>query len=709
MASFCSNCGAEIERGARFCASCGAPVGSDVPASRSGSDPAPQDEMRPVTALFADIVGSTRLAERLGPDEVKALVGECVTRMARSVEEFGGTVQAYMGDGICAYFGVPVAHGDDPERAARAALRILDMIRSYAEDVERAWSIKDFNVRVGINSGPAAVGIVGGATPEAVAVGDTMNVAARLQGSAAPGTIVVGAATMRHLTTRFELHPLGPVTLKGREQPVDAFRLLASRAARDRTPSRPLVGRSGELARLQQVAGHLEHGRGGILFITGEAGIGKSRLLRELERSSPSTTWLLGECASYEREIPYGPFVQMIRTWLDVDEQAHDLAVRTKLRAKVTSIGGGEGLVDRLAGLLSVRGVADRSPAEAHDAATDVRSGYRDWIALLAASRPVIVAIEDMHWCDAATAGLAAELLELTDRLPLLMAVTIATDPTSEGWRFKLHALADFSHRTSEIAVAPLEDAAAGELVDAAMPAGGLDDDLKRELVQRAEGNPLFLEELLRALLELGRGRKKTWALSSGSADELPSTIENLLVARVDRLPDAARRVVQVAAAAGRVFSAELVERVLGQPIQPELSSLLRSGIVTERGRYPELEYTFRHGLLHEAALATVTPRRLRQVYGQIAAAAEDLYADHLDDKVELLAFYYYRSDDAGRAVEYLMRAAQRASELGAPDRALELWERAAKAAARAGDGEMQTRALAEIHALGGGSHAARG
>ena len=188
MNGFCRNCGAELTPGAQFCAACGAPAaGAPGPSGAAAASP---DELRPITALFADIVGSTSLGERLKPDEVKALIGECVTRMSRAVEEFGGVVQAYAGDGICAYYGVPTAHEDDAERAARSALRILEVVRQYGEDIRGAWGIADFNVRVGINSGRAGVGQVGAGDPQTVALGDTTNVAARLQANAQPGTIL---------------------------------------------------------------------------------------------------------------------------------------------------------------------------------------------------------------------------------------------------------------------------------------------------------------------------------------------------------------------------------------------------------------------------------------------------------------------------------------------------------------------------------------
>ena len=223
------------------------------PPRTESSGPSRGDEIRPVTSLFADVVGSTSLGERLAPDEVKALIGECVTRMSRAVEEFGGTIQAYMGDGICAYFGVPQAHEDDPERAARAALRILAVVAEYAADIEVAWGIAGFNVRVGINTGPTAVGTVGAADPKTVALGDSTNVAARLQSAAAPGSIVVGEATAKHLGRRFVMESAGELTVKGRAESVPAFRIIGVAAAAEPAPAGPLVGREAEMAQLERV------------------------------------------------------------------------------------------------------------------------------------------------------------------------------------------------------------------------------------------------------------------------------------------------------------------------------------------------------------------------------------------------------------------------------------------------------------------------
>ena len=233
------------------------------------------DELRQVTVLFADLVGSTAVGERLTPEEVKALIGECVSRMARAVEQFGGVVDAFMGDGIAAFFGLPVAHEDDPERAARAALHIVHVVGEYARDIESAWGIADFNVRVGLNSGQVAVGFVGGAKRQLVGLGDTTNVAARLQGVAEPGSVVVGEATARRLSDHFVFEPLGEVSMKGRAEPVSVWHLQRPTRGVEAAAPTPLVGRDAELERLALVRDDLLSGRGQVLLLLGDAGIGR--------------------------------------------------------------------------------------------------------------------------------------------------------------------------------------------------------------------------------------------------------------------------------------------------------------------------------------------------------------------------------------------------------------------------------------------------
>jgi class 3 adenylate cyclase len=665
------------------------------------------DEVRPVTALFADIVGSTALGERLSAEEVISLVGECVSRMSSVVEEHGGTVQAYMGDGICAYFGVPVAHEDDPERAARAALRILDVVGEYQRDIEGAWGIKEFNVRVGINTGQAAVGLVGAGDPQAVALGDTTNVAARLQASASPATIVVGEGTARRLGRRFAVEPLGEVNVKGRTEAVAAWRLVGAETA-ERAPRRtPLVGREDEVRVLSAAAEELAAGRGQVLLLVGEPGIGKSRLLAELQALAGEVTWLEGHCLSYGG-LPSWPFAEILRQWLGVEDREPEVAIRTKARARLGALLGRDQseALRALGRLLRIRldTLQQDVPVPAEGVGVAIRHAYGAWVEALTAERPVVLAVEDVHWADRSSRALAQELLELTDRAPLLLVATMRPDPASEGWRFRGHVLSDFRHRSRELAVSPLTDAAANELLATLLP-GALDDLGRAVLVARAEGNPLYLEELLRLLVETGgvERRRRTWTLTASPAELLPPALENLLVARFDKLPEGPRRLAQVAAVVGRTFPVSVLERVAPDTdVAGDLAALLQAEIVQEVRRYPEFECTFKHGLLQEAALTTLTAARRRELFGRVAIAFEEFAAGALDANLERLAYYYAHSLDLQKALEYLERAGERAAAIDALTRAVPLLERARVVALQLGDETAQARLDERLGSLEG-------
>jgi len=668
------------------------------------------DEVRPVTAFFADIVGSTSLGERLAPHEVKVVVGECVTRMTRAVEQFGGTVQAFMGDGIAAFFGVPTANEDDPERAARAGLRIVDVVGEYAREVEEAWGISDFNARIGINTGEVAVGLVGGEDPQAVTLGDTSNVAARLQSAADPGTIAIGEATAKALVHRFVLQPLGDVSVKGRQQPVTAWRLLSPQVSVQPAPQTPLIGRDVEVTRLHEVVGELAAGRGQLLFLIGEAGIGKTRLLAELHAlGADSVTWLEGHCLSYGTELLYGPFVEMLRYWIGVEEGEAELSVRTKLRAKLGLLPAAQlaDVLSYLERLLSLRLDAEdeaRLRELTPDAlGAEIRRAYRVWITSLTRQGPVVVALEDVHWADVATRELAEGLLQLADRAPLLLVATSRVDPASEGWKLRVRVLAEFAHRADDLTLEPLTDDAARQLLATLPRSKALGERELEQVVAGAEGNPLYLEELLNAFTEgAGLRRGQTWAPTVTGARILSPTLESLLLARIDRLPPSARRLSQIAAVVGRSFPLPVLEHVAHtEDLEADVAALLRADIIRELRHYPEPEYVFRHGLLREASLSTLPPDRRRDLYGTVASAYEALYAGSLDDRLEVLAHYYARSHDLAKALDYLERAGGKAAAINATAHAVELWRRALKVADRLGDEAAIERVRARLAELG--------
>jgi len=692
---------------------------AEAPAQHEAVDPpgageaqlsSSEDELRLVTALFADIVGSTTLGERLSPDETKLVIGECVSRMSRAVEQFGGVVQAYMGDGIAAFYGVPRAHEDDAERAARTALAITAEVHAYAEEVRSAWQISDFNVRVGINTGVTAVGLVGAASPQAVSMGDTTNVAARLQSLAEPGTIVVGEATAKTLIRTFALEPLGDVTVKGRKEPVSTWRLIGPQAALRAPAALPLVDRDAEMTRLRTTLEELESGRGQIMLLLGDAGVGKTRLLIELRTlASGRVTWLEGHCVSYGTEIVYGPLVQLLRDWIGAEEGEAPLAVRTKLRAKLGLLPASQipDVLPHLARLLSIsldpaeeERLNRASPAELAD---EIRRAYRTWIAALAQQGPVVAALEDVHWADPASRELVAELLSLADQTALLVLMTLRVDPASEGWQIRVGALADHPHRTTELRLGPLDDDASRQLLQGLPRSAELDESELALIVTGAEGNPLYLEELVNAFADsAGTGRGHTWAPTVTGPKVLTPTLESLLLARIDALPESGHRLAQLAAVIGRSFPLRVLEQIAGSDgVEAELTALVRADIVRELRRYPEPEYIFRHGLLQQASLSTLPASRRRGLHGEIAAAYEGIFASSIDEHLEVIAHHYARSDHPVKALDYLERAGERAAALDAGESARELWGRALKVAEKLGDAGATDRIGARLAALG--------
>ena len=660
------------------------------------------DELRPITALFADISGSTGLGERLAPDEVKALIGECVTRMSRAVEEFGGMVQAYQGDGICAYFGVPVAHEDDPERAARAALRIVELMAAYGREVEAAWGIADLGVRVGVNSGRAGVGVVGSSDPQVVALGDATNVAARLESSAVPGTIVIGEETERRLAGRFITEPLGEVTVKGRAAPVASWRLVGPEPDVTTIGKHPLVGRDAELRRLDESLGKLVRGQGQVVLLVGEAGIGKTRLLVEArEHAGEEVTWLEGLSRSYGARSPFGPFVDILRGWLGGDG-GPELAVRTRLRARMGE--DGARFLPEMARLLGIRldpeGDGDLAGLPPADVGARLRAAYVEWLRLVAAERPVWVVIEDVNWADDSSADLAEDVMRLTDRAPVGLILTMRPDPATRGWRLRTEALSNFNHRLTMLDLDPLSRAATEELAALLLPGESIDPTTRRTLGEVSEGNPLFLQELIARLQETGAlaADHQAWTLTV-PRNVLPPALEGLLVARIDYLSPEVRSVAQAAAILGREFSRSALERMTDGDgmLDAALDALVRGGVVVERGRFPEPGYGFRHGLVQEAVLSTLTDAHRSELHLAAARAYESLASTEVEHHLEELAHHYARANDLPKALTYLERGAQRAEDLGATDDAGRLWLRALRAANKLGDTDAIERIRTRI------------
>lgn len=648
--------------------------------------------MRLLTALFADVVGSTALGERLARDEVRTLIGECVSKMTIAVESYGGSVTAYMGDGIAAFFGLEATREDDPIRASLSALRIVDEIQAYSREIEGAWGIQSVSVRVGLNSGWVAAGLVGGANPQLVALGDAVNVASRLQGAAEPGSILAGATTAVRIGSRFDLERIGPLALRGRSETVEAWKVVTYKGEPEQAAVGPFVGRLHEAERFDRAIGDLHLGRGQIFVLRGEPGIGKSRLIGEFRGRSPGVLWLAGSCSPYRVRGPYGPFVDVVRCWLDIDSKAPEVLARIRLTSRLRDLFGStaEEVIPYLGQLLSVElesNLAEefdrRSP---DDRANAIRGAYLRWLKRLAQDRPVAVVIDDGEQADASTSELLRELFRLTEVAPVLVILAMRSEPGTPGWDARVAALAEHAHRTVELSLEPLSDAEGDELVALLDPDGQLGPSARRSLCLRGEGNPLYLEELCEAARSAQLSTHQSQVPSFG----LPPALEGLLLARVERVSARARAVLQVAAVCGRRFERELLEAASGEGVDGSVVQLVREALLMEDGRSPAQYLAFRHGLYQEAVLKTLPARKLQELHERVGGVLENTNA--VDQSPEVVASHFVLSGNGRKAVEYLELAAERAGRLASLSEALETLDEARRLCNSLGDRAISWR-----------------
>jgi predicted ATPase len=424
--------------------------------------------------------------------------------------------------------------------------------------------------------------------------------------------------------------------------------------------------------------------------------MGKTRMLHELQSQvGDRALWLESRCLPYSSL--FDPCADILLRWMQASETEPEVVVRTKARARLGSLFGPNlpELLPSFGRLLRLRldTHSDGPATSAEGGAEAQRRAYAAWIEALAAEQPVVLALDDLDAADEATCGIAEALLKVTDTAAVLLAYTLRPGTHAPGAAVRMRTLDDFAHRTTELRLGPLAPDAARQLLDVLAPEG-VGGRARAETLVRAEGNPLYLEELLKAQLKRGGGeRHRTWTLTPQALRAMPPALEGLLLSRIDVLPQSARRLAQLAAAVGRDFPAAVLARLApAVSIADDLAVLLRAEIIRERRRDPEREYTFKHGLFRDAALSTLTPRRRRDIYAAVARVYEELFAASLDQHAEVLAHYYAQSANDSKALEYLERAAEHSLALGATPEASLLWSKAHDLAARLDDSAAQER-----------------
>lgn len=653
-------------------------------------------ERRTVTIMFSDIEGSTAMAENLDPEDVMEIMDGAFDLLIEPIYRYEGTIARLMGDAVLAFFGAPIAHEDDPERACRAALDIIADADAYAARLEQERGITGFNVRVGIHTGLVVVGEVGSdLRVEYTAMGDAVNLAARLESAAEPGTVLVSEGVDRLIAPLFQTKALDPVDVKGRSEPVPVYRVLAARELPGKPHGipgleSPLVGREAEFAALQEALARMEGGKGSIVTVIGEAGIGKSRLVAEARKGAPHLRWVEGRCLSYGSSIAYQLWVDLFRRLLDVTARDVPRDVGTALRKQVETLCPGQfqEVYPYLAALMSV---PLETEVEAMLAQLDVQElkaatfhAVERLLASAASRGPLVLIAEDLHWADPTSIQLLERLLPLTEWAALLIVCVFRPQREHSSWRLRQTAVRDHGQWHTDLWLEPLSAAESERLVGNLLWLESLPVQLKTQIQERAEGNPFYLEEVLRSLIDEGAIAQEEatgrWLATRDIADiAIPETLQGVLMARIDRLREETKRVLQMAAVIGRLFLYRVLAAVASgeRDLDEQLLILQREEMIRERARLPELEYIFKHHLIQESAYNGLLKRQRRAFHRQVAEALERLYPYRLEEQAGLLAYHWERAADAEKATEYLLRAGDQARLAYAHEEAVSYYQRA--------------------------------
>jgi class 3 adenylate cyclase/tetratricopeptide (TPR) repeat protein len=690
----CPVCASVNPDGASFCHACG---------TRLEPAGAVHGERKLVTVLFADVVDSTAMAERLDPEQFTEVMNGAVAFMSASAARYGGTVARLLGDAVVAFFGAPVAHEDDAERAVRAGLMIRDGAREYAREVGPRYGV-EFRVRVGINTGLVVAGEIGSESrTEYTAMGDTTNVAARLQGLTAPDTILASASTHRLVRGLFDFTPRTNLALKGRSVPLDAYVILGPRHVAG--PARGIegmrsavVGRDEELGLLRTRLASLREGRGAYVSMVGEVGLGKSRLLEEARRTEPGggDRWLEGRAVSFGSNTPYAPWRQVIGEVLGAREDEPPEAARARLRDEAGRRGVADAhlpYIETLLGIATPSGVSAVTALDGDVLVGRITDAVRDWCRALAAETPTVLVFEDVHWADTASLDLIVGVSDLTRSAPLLVLCTLRPERGTASWRFLERVRDHLAGDHTELTLLALSPQQSRRLLSNLLEVEGLPGGARDVILQKSEGNPFFLEEVLRSLVDTGHIVRENggWkAAREIDAVAVPDTLVGVLSARIDHLPEDTKRVAQTAAVLGRVFGGRLLEAVCAAAPAPEriaevgphLDLLEYEELVRQRAREPEPEYSFKHALTQQAAYDLLLVRRRRVIHGRVAGVLETQHADG-DALAPLLAHHYLLAEDWEKAAIYSRRAGELAVRVYALNEALGHFRRTVQAAER--------------------------
>ncbi|MDY6789823.1 MAG: adenylate/guanylate cyclase domain-containing protein [Thermodesulfobacteriota bacterium] len=694
LETICSKCGFSNSPGFKFCGECGhnltissEPLPKDLsfdekldkiqkylPKGLTEKILAQRDriegERKQVTVMFCDMEGFTRLSEKLGPEDAYVIMDKVYEILIHKVHDYGGTVNEMTGDGILAFFGAPIALEDAPQRAIRSSLAIHREMAKFDETLKNEKkTISPLRMRIGIHTGSVVVGTLGNDLHmEFKAVGDTVNLASRIESLAAPGTTYTSENTFKLTEGLFRFESQGQRTVKGKNQPVAVYRVVSPSMRRTRfdvnaeSGLTPFIGRGRELELLMDSFDRAREGSGQTVLMVAEAGMGKSRLLYEFRKLilNEDATFFEGRCFSYSRTLPYHPVADILKSEFAITDDESSEAARKKVKAGLKAYEADENLT--LPYLLEVLSVKDSGIDDIPLSPETKKDRIFEAVKLLvlkgSAIRPLVLAIEDLHWMDKSSEEMIKDLISSISGHRVLLILT-----------YRPEGVANLSGKSyvNQINLLRLTNRQILNMIKSILATDAIDPSLVDLLLQRAEGVPFFIEEYLQSLKELKiitRDRGRYRLVKELDAVAVPSTIQDVIMARVDALPEEARGVLRNGAVIEREFSYGLIKQVTGLPereLLVNLSLLKDVELVYERGIFPDTTYVFKHALTREVLYNAILPEKQRTLHAKIGLAIEQIYEKNIEEHYGLLVDHFIAGGLYEKGAEYAKLAAKRA------------------------------------------------
>jgi len=681
----CDICHFNNPDGFAYCGRCGNGLSSASNLSETFISSAIEGERKQVTIIFADISGFTALNDAANtPNEVEKvlqIVNHCLHMLSEVVHEYDGYIDKYMGDAIMAVFGAPRSHEDDPERALRTALAMRERLEEFNRNPPFPLA-EPLGIHLGINTGTVIAGLIGTKRKRSYTVmGDAVNVASRLEGVSERGEVLVSQDTY-HLTNRlFVFKDREPVTVKGKREPLIIYELVGARS-QDATQRgiagmrAPLVGRDKQFADLQRKISDLQAGQGGVITVIGEAGLGKSRLIAELYQQTARNDlhWLEGRGLSYRRSSSYRLFIGILHQYLDIGADEPGDVVWRKLQTIGPTLFGSrqDEVIPYLAALMGIK--LDEKTAQNMPLSDPILLRQRmflavgEWVEAIVAGKPCVLVFEDLHWADSSSVPLIEYLLTITRSLPLLVICLTRPDKEIDFWSVRERTTEEYQDIYTEIWLNPLTQKQSRFLVDRLLQVEHLPDVLERLIYTRSEGNPLFMEEVLRSLIEDGTLVKDGdgWTMARPITEiNIPETLTGVLTSRIDRLDEVVKRTLQIASVIGRTFHRSVLKGVADEitddPTQLDqyLATLMAAELIKERPSDGEIEYKFKHILTYETTYNILLLQQRRIYHKRIADYMAPWYYLKGEEYANIVAHHYEQGEVWHRALTYLIRAAE--------------------------------------------------